>query len=144
MVSVQAGPPAVVFNEGVLPFWIHESLSIKAKMAGQCGESIKSLLSAGVLDSNSSRVTAWLNSHTPAKSPIRHNRFMWRWSIVLHLPRKRERGYCFSKTNQTLMHCVAKRIHPFRSASLEQGGLAFYTSCGPMFRHLTYSLQIPV
>lgn len=55
-------------------------------------ESIKSLLSAGVSNSNSSRVTAWLNSHTPAKSPIRHNRFMWLCSIVLHVAWKREKG----------------------------------------------------
>lgn len=76
---------AAAFNARVLPFWIHESHSIKDKKAGQCEESIKSLLSAGVSNSNSSRVTAWLNSHTPAKSPVRHNRFMWLCPIVLHL-----------------------------------------------------------
>lgn len=85
MVSVRVGLPAAAFNARVLPFWIHESHSIKDKKAGQCEESIKSLLSAGVSNSNSSRVTAWLNSHTPAKSPVRHNRFMWLCPIVLHL-----------------------------------------------------------
>lgn len=89
MVSVRVGLRAVVFNARVLPFWIHESHSIKDKKAGQCGESIKSLLSAGVSNSNSSRVTDWLNSHTPAKRPRRHNRFMWLWSIVLHLPQEK-------------------------------------------------------
>lgn len=95
MVSVRVGLPAAAFNARVLPFWIHESYSIKDKKAGQCVESIKSLLSAGVSNSNSSRVTAWLNSHTPAKSPIRHNRFMWLCSIVLHLAWKRGKGLLF-------------------------------------------------
>lgn len=83
MVSVWAALPAAAFDARVLAFWIHESHSIKDKKAGQCGESIKSLLSAGVSNSDSSRVTAWLNSHPPAKSPRRHNRFMGLGPIVL-------------------------------------------------------------
>lgn len=83
-------------------------------------ESIKSLLSAGVSNSNSSHVTAWLNSHTPAKSPTRHNRFMRLCSIVLHVAWKREKGLLvFSKTRETLRHCVSKCILPLWTVSLE-------------------------
>lgn len=37
MVSVWVGLLAAAFNAGVLPFWMHESHSIKDKKAGQCG-----------------------------------------------------------------------------------------------------------
>lgn len=112
MVSVWAALPAAAFDARVLAFWIHESHSIKDKKAGQCGESIKSLLSAGVSNSDSSRVTAWLNSHPPAKSPRRHNRFMGLGPIVLPWAWEGGRGSCFAKTSQTLKHCVSKCIHP--------------------------------
>lgn len=92
-------------------------------------ESIKSLLSAGVSNSNSSRVTAWLNSHTLAKSPIRHNRFMWLCSIVFRVAGKREKGVLvFSKTNETQRHCVSKCILPLWSVSSEQGDVFFWWS----------------
>lgn len=122
MVSVWVALPAAAFNERVLPFWIHESHSIRDKKAGQCGESIKSLLSAGVSTNNSSRVTAWLNSHTPAKSPIS---IIDSWGLALlccSWPEKGGRGSCFSKTNQTLKHCVSKCIHPPLTVSLDQRG----------------------
>ena len=112
MVSVWVALPAAAFDARVLAFWIHESHSIKDKKAGQCGESIKSLLSAGVSNSDSSRVTAWLNSHPPAKSPRRHIRFMGLGPIVLPWAWEGGRGSSFAKTNQTLKHCVSKCIHP--------------------------------
>lgn len=122
--------PAAAFSATVLPFWMHESHSIKDKKAGQCGESIKSLLSAGVSNSNSSRVTAWLNSHTPAKSSIRHNGFMGPGSIVLHLACKRGKGGpCFSKTNQTLKHCVSKCVRPWQHP-VRAEGLSLLALCG--------------